>query len=86
MLHYFSKNIKQLLAPHNIDKIFLLTKADSKASLRLIRSHFKISPQTQSLRWIEVANPRNPALAGLLWLSPSIRLDLDLDKMFLNSF
>jgi len=34
------------------------------------RSYFKTSPQAQSLRWIEGANPRNPAVAGLLRLSP----------------
>jgi len=40
-------------------------------------SYFKTSPQAQSLRWIEEANPRNSPL--LLWLSPSIRLDFDPD-------
>jgi len=42
-------------------------------------SHFKTPSQAQSLRWIKEANPRNPAVAGLLWLSSSIRLDLDPD-------
>ena len=37
------------------------------------RNLSKTSPQIQYLRWIEVANPRNPAAAGLLWLAPSIR-------------
>ena len=42
-----------------------------------IRSHFKISPHAQSLRWIKEANPRDSLLS--LWLSPSIRLDLKHD-------
>jgi hypothetical protein len=42
---------------------------------RDLRSYFKTSPQAQSLRWIEMHNPRNSLL--LLWLSTSIRLDLE---------
>ena len=46
----------------------------------LTRSYFKTTSQVQSLRWIEEANPQNSLL--LLWLSPSIRLDLEPDKRF----
>ena len=42
-----------------------------------IRTYFKTSSQAQSLRWNEAVNPRNSLL--LLWLSPSIRLDLEPD-------
>jgi len=52
---------------------------DKNEGEKYTRSHFKTSPQAQCLLWIEVANPRNPALAGLLWLSPSVRLDLEPD-------
>ena len=48
-----------------------------RKTMMMIRTYFKTSYQAQSLRWIEASNPRNSLL--LLWLSPSIRLDLEPD-------